>query len=740
VPAPAAPAASAKRNTLLVVLAAAALFALYAWVISGLLLRTEWRQVARDAAASIVALQQQQQARIDFQIANLAQRRARFISDLQAIPGIGRALLNNGLDPVDRNTLAQWRTRLEQTAQAYIANFPDLYQISLIGVADGGRELLRVVQDQAGKMTIAAQADLQRKGDRPYFQKALRLPEGEVHVSPIDLNVENERIEVPHRPTLRAAMPVRNAKGEVFAVVVVNVLAQQFLGPLTAPYNKDFTAWVTDGAGHYLVHPQPGKAFAHLLNGPGATWQQEFTPAPGSETVALDSALPAGFSQATLRAPDGAHWLIFTRTLRAPEADGTGGVVLHSGIPLQVLAARAWQGARGQVMLVWAMGLLVIGLLAFMLLRWRGTPLGLTVQTESATPGRTLRIFGVELPLTATGRLPLWQVVAAALLPLAWWALLTVLLVQPVKFPFILMLLPVLLASWWGGLYAGLAATVLAVVGAWDLGTDSPFLNWTSHGDEPGIVLSALTLLVTGLLVTFSQEAIRRRGALLGAANARLARTAQAAQVGFGEIDYATGKVSWSAEMLAFRGLREGEFDGTLESVQRFTHPDDRERLVAVVRDTRAGEQFIIEFRVLRPDGQIRWLEARGVLEADASGQLVRFVGTEVDITERKAAQTDLQRTRDVLEQAQQVAQLGSFEYFPRTNTLEWSAEEKRIHGLDPDGPSPSFEAVVALMLPEDRAPTLALFEQFMRGDGAGAWDYRIVLPDGSLRHMSTRA
>ena len=88
----------------------------------------------------------------------------------------------------------------------------------------------------------------------------------------------------------------------------------------------------------------------------------------------------------------------------------------------------------------------------------------------------------------------------------------------------------------------------------------------------------------------------------------------------------------------------------------------------------------------------------------------------------------------------QQVARLGSFEYFPRTNRLEWSAEEKRIHGLDPDGPSPSFEAVVALMLPEDRAPTLALFEQFMRGDGAGAWDYRIVLPDGSLRHMSTRA
>ena len=99
-----------------------------------------------------------------------------------------------------------------------------------------------------------------------------------------------------------------------------------------------------------------------------------------------------------------------------------------------------------------------------------------------------------------------------------------------------------------------------------------------------------------------------------------------------------------------------------------------------------------------------------------------------------------MKRTRDVLVQAQQVARLGSFEYFPRTNTLECSAEKKRILGLDPDGPSPTVDAVVELMLPEDRAPALDSFEKFMQGRGPDKWEYRIVRPDGSLRHMSTQA
>ena len=110
------------------------------------------------------------------------------------------------------------------------------------------------------------------------------------------------------------------------------------------------------------------------------------------------------------------------------------------------------------------------------------------------------------------------------------------------------------------------------------------------------------------------------------------------------------------------------------------------------------------------------------------------------DITERKVAEAELKRTSEALKEAQQVGQIGSFEYFSATNTLEWSAEQKRIHGLDPEGPSPTFEAVVALVVAQDREPLLAAFNAFMQGVGPGELDYRITRPDGAIRHLVTRA
>ena len=246
---------SDKKNSSRIIISGIVIFALFAWGSASVLLQQQRAQLTGQAAASISAMMARDELLLR-QALLQAENEVRFFAATPPVPGIGRALLNNGLDPVDRNTLAQWRTRLEQIAQAYVAARPEVFQLRLIGVADGGRELVRVVQDQAGKVTIAAQADLQRKGDRPYFQKALRLPEGGVHISPIDLNVENDRIEVPHRPTLRAAMPLRNAKGEVFAVAVVNVLAQPLLEQIGGGGGlPDVQEWVTDTTGHYLWHP-----------------------------------------------------------------------------------------------------------------------------------------------------------------------------------------------------------------------------------------------------------------------------------------------------------------------------------------------------------------------------------------------------------------------------------------------------------------------------------------------------
>ena len=72
--------------------------------------------------------------------------------------------------------------------------------------------------------------------------------------------------------------------------------------------------------------------------------------------------------------------------------------------------------------------------------------------------------------------------------------------------------------------------------------------------------------------------------------------------------------------------------------METFTHPEDFARVVAAFADTTAGGLVDIEFRVQRPDGEVRWVHGRGRPETDAAGRPVRISGTEVDITERKAA------------------------------------------------------------------------------------------------------
>lgn len=101
--------------------------------------------------------------------------------------------------------------------------------------------------------------------------------------------------------------------------------------------------------------------------------------------------------------------------------------------------------------------------------------------------------------------------VAAALLPVAAWGLMSRLDGDAAGHPFIFMLLPVLLASWWGGPYAGIAASLLAVLGAWDLATPGTPLLDLGTGGQPVDLLGALSLATAGAVVTLMHETLRRR-------------------------------------------------------------------------------------------------------------------------------------------------------------------------------------------------------------------------------------
>lgn len=135
----------------------------------------------------------------------------------------------------------------------------------------------------------------------------------------------------------------------------------------------------------------------------------------------------------------------------------------------------------------------------------------------------------------------------------------------------------------------------------------------------------------------------------------RLRLAAEAAQVGTFEGDLVTGALDWSPRCRAIFGVgpeiavTRADFDGLV-------HPDDRERVAETVRRVREPDEpsaYALEFRIVRPDGETRWVESRGRVihgHADGARRPLRLLGAVVDVTERKQAEEALAEALSVKE------------------------------------------------------------------------------------------
>ena len=149
----------------------------------------------------------------------------------------------------------------------------------------------------------------------------------------------------------------------------------------------------------------------------------------------------------------------------------------------------------------------------------------------------------------------------------------------------------------------------------------------------------------------------RRVAEALRLSEARLTLAAQSAGAGLWDLDLATGRIWATPEAKTLYGFVR-EADVTLERMLGIVHPDDvsrLRRLVAAVSEE--GGEFVEEYRVSLPGGDLRWINARGRARSNVSGRPQSVTGISLDITARKvteaaleAANADLRRLRDQLE------------------------------------------------------------------------------------------
>ncbi len=128
-----------------------------------------------------------------------------------------------------------------------------------------GRELVRV-NNVGGQPVVVTGDALQDVSGSYYFKEGMRLKPGEVYVSPLDLNIENGKVETPYRPVLRLAMPMHGADGGARGLLVLNIAASRILEAFTESLvDARDHAMLLNSDGYWLTHPDSGLEWGFML-------------------------------------------------------------------------------------------------------------------------------------------------------------------------------------------------------------------------------------------------------------------------------------------------------------------------------------------------------------------------------------------------------------------------------------------------------------------------------------------
>jgi PAS domain S-box-containing protein len=150
------------------------------------------------------------------------------------------------------------------------------------------------------------------------------------------------------------------------------------------------------------------------------------------------------------------------------------------------------------------------------------------------------------------------------------------------------------------------------------------------------------------------------------------------------------------------------------------------------------GQTHSWEIRKIRKDRSALWVRENAKAVRRLDGRLVVLIACE-DITERKEAENALRQSESYLAEAQRLSHTGSFGWRIATGEIIWSEETFRIFGYD-KAPSVRIETVVQRIHPDDRAGAQQTIDRATRDGKDFNHEYRLLLPDGSVKHVHATA
>ncbi len=322
------------------------------------------------------------------------------------------------------------------------------------------------------------------------------------------------------------------------------------------------------------------------------------------------------------------------------------------------------------------------------------------------------------------------------------------------------MLCAVIVAAWFGGFGPALLAITLALL-AFHYYLVPPINSFTWKHDlfvvyiseAPRLILFSITSFFIAFMISAQRkttETLRRsrddlqvaidrqkriEGVLLHS-EMYLTKAQRLSGTGSFGWNVSGGEISWSDE--TFRIFHcDRATKPTLEFILQRVHPEDRADVQKTIdQASRDGKDFDHEYRLLMPDGSVKYVHAVAHAARDASGS-TEFAGAVTDVTVARETERKLRRSEAYLAEAQRLSHTGSWAWDARRREFVFrSPEAHRMLGLDPDEDTVPQQPLWDRVHREDRDRVIEMVRQALREKTGFEGDYRIVLPDGSTRYV----
>jgi PAS domain S-box-containing protein len=278
--------------------------------------------------------------------------------------------------------------------------------------------------------------------------------------------------------------------------------------------------------------------------------------------------------------------------------------------------------------------------------------------------------------------------------------------------------------------WAMLVVVMISIPIVWEL-----FQRNESTGIRTLRLLVAFIAIVCLASTAYIKEYLAKRelASHVGIANDRLRLAMESGKSVGWDWDVKSGRDVWFGDLKTMFGIPSDTYVGRVEDFRRRVHPDDRGKVWKAANDAmQSHQQYAAEFRILWPDGTMRWVAAEGKFYYSVDDKAERMLGMAVDVTDRKRMEEALRESEERLRLAAEAGRIYAFEWDVATDAVVRSPESVNILGMA-EPIRTTRQHMLSTVHPDDRARVTSATSLSTPENPISRVSYRLFCSDGSM-------